>query len=201
MEWINHCSLYPGNCYLDGIPIRIISGKVPCSVSQYFGEISTNCQYEKLEDQLFLTRVGNRVAYTTLKEISIEIVCESKDRSIRNLTGRGILTLDSDCELSSPFFTMNQPRQLGTSRILTSEAGVKLDSSSLHLINISDRVEPLRLQRRPNKWTLQGLRSPLKYLLRETVLIITLFVLIIFMIFSCIVLRGCFRSQNAETNV
>ena len=160
-----------------------------------------NCQYEKLDDQLYLMRIGDRLVYTTIKEIPIETVCAEKNRRIRNLTERGIISLDSNCKLSSPYFTMNPPKQLRVSRIQSNNMGMNLESSDLHIINITDRMDPLRLHQKHNKFSFSGLRLPLRNLLKEIVLFLTLFVATTVMVLSCIILRGCPRSQNVETSL
>ena len=52
--------------------------------------------------------------YTSVNTTEIRISCENKKPQVSSLIGRGVLKITNGCEVSSQFFTLNSPQQLGT---------------------------------------------------------------------------------------
>ena len=114
-EFVNECRRYADKCNTELIPKTIISGRVPPPIAQYFKIEEDVVPNIKLNLKLFLVTVGgNYLAYTSIFPVEIRITCINKKTLVSNLTGRGLLHITNGCKVSSPYFTILSPKQLGS---------------------------------------------------------------------------------------
>ena len=114
-EFVGECREYPHRCVTQSVPKTIISGRVPLVIAQYFNIDKGVDTHVALESKLFLTDIGgDYLVYTSLLPIEIQVTCLNKKAQVSSIIGRGLLHITDDCEVSSPFFTILSPTQLGS---------------------------------------------------------------------------------------
>lgn len=114
-DFIDGCRSYADRCTTDLIPKTIISGRVPPFISQYFKIAKDAGTDVTVDSKLFLVNIGGSyLAYTSILPVEIRITCFNKKPQVSSLIGRGLLHITKGCKVSSPYFTVLSPQQLGS---------------------------------------------------------------------------------------
>ena len=205
-ELANQCMKSADKCTTNMVPKAIISGMVTHHIAQYFRVKETKNDYIELVSKLFLIYITkNTLIYTSLNTIEIRINCPNKKPQVSNLIGKGVLRITDGCEISSQFFTLNPPTQMGT---LTYQNFPKLDDSfytNVHTWNTSALNMQFSLEPVPTLETNILFKSSSFFDLPIKYFAIFAFILTIFCCGTCFCFTVTFCripiSRSMETNV
>ena len=150
-DFVDKCMRFAEKCISNRVPKAIISGTVTQPIAQYFRMKEANPHYIETNSKLFLLNIERNVlVYTSVDTTEIRISCENKKPQVSSLSGRGVLEITKGCEVSSQFFTLNFPQQLGT---LNYQNLLKIDESfytNIHIWNTSALNMRVTLKPIPN---------------------------------------------------